>query len=224
MEEPPADAREADRLMTPLNALNSVRRLLCVGAHSDDIEIGAGATILRMQRDNPDLQIMWVCLSGGETEREAEAESSARGFAPHAAFECMTFSDRLFPSQQVEIKAAFESLKAFEPDLVLTHSRDDRHQDHRVVNEVTWNAFRSHQILEYEIPKWDGDLQRTNVYVPVEPELLDRKIALLLTHFGSQRSKHWFDDETFRALARLRGLECNTRYAEAFVARKLVLA
>ena len=108
-------------------------------------------------------------------------------------------------------------------DLVLTHSRDDRHQDHRVVNEVTWNAFRSHQILEYEIPKWDGDLQRPNVYVPAEPELLDRKIALLLTHFGSQRSKHWFDDETFRALARLRGLECNARYAEAFVARKLVL-
>jgi LmbE family N-acetylglucosaminyl deacetylase len=223
LEEWTDNARETNRLMTPLHALNSVRRLLCIGAHSDDIEIGTGATVLRMQRDNPDLQIMWVCLSGGDTEREAEAESSARGFAPRAAFECMAFKDRYFPSQQVEIKNAFESLKAFEPDLVLTHSRDDRHQDHRVVNEVTWNAFRSHQILEYEIPKWDGDLQRPNVYVPVEPETLDRKIALLLTHFGSQRSKHWFDDETFRALARLRGLECNTRYAEAFVARKLVL-
>ncbi len=209
--------------MTPLNAFKSVRKLLCIGAHSDDIEIGAGATILRILRDQPETQIMWVCLSGGGTDREAEAEDSSLAFAPRATFECRAFTDRYFPAQQVQIKEAFETFKNYNPDLILTHSSDDRHQDHRVVNELTWNAFRSHQILEYEIPKWDGDLQRPNIYVPVEKELMDRKIELLLEHFGSQRSKHWFDDETFRALARLRGLESNTRYAEAFIAKKLIL-
>ncbi len=209
--------------MTPINAFSSVGKLLCIGAHSDDIEIGAGATILRLLDQKPDTQILWLCLSGGGTDREAEAKASARAFAPQAAFTCRAFEDRIFPAQQVQIKEAFESIKSFDPDLILTHSRDDRHQDHRVVNELTWNAFRSHQILEYEIPKWDGDLQRPNVYVQVDKRFVDRKIELLMSHFGSQRSKHWFDDETFRSLARLRGLECNTRYAEAFVARKLVI-
>lgn len=209
--------------MTPFSGLHRIERLLCIGAHSDDIEIGAGATILRMQKENPGLRIRWVCLSGAGTARETEAKHSAAAFAPNAQFACLGFSDRYFPSQHLDIKQAFEPLKEFEPDLILTHSQDDRHQDHRVVNELTWNAFRSHQIMEYEIPKWDGDLQRPNVYVTVEKELMDRKIALLLEHFGTQRGKHWFDDETFRSLARLRGLESNTRYAEAFVARKLVV-
>jgi LmbE family N-acetylglucosaminyl deacetylase len=109
------------------------------------------------------------------------------------------------------------------PDIVLTHRSDDAHQDHRVVNELTWNLFRDALILEYEIPKWDGDIGRTNTYVELAPETLDRKIALLDRHFGSQRSKAWFDAETFRGLSRLRGVESRTRYAEAFVARKLVL-
>ncbi len=209
--------------MTPLSAFNNVRKLLCLGAHSDDIEIGTGATVLRMLRDNPELDITWVCFSGEGSDRETEARNSAKAFAPNASFTCHPFSDRYFPSQQLRIKESFETIKAFDPDLVFTHSRDDRHQDHRVINELTWNAFRSHQILEYEIPKWDGDLQRPNVYVTADKELMDRKIGLLLEHFGTQRSKHWFDDETFRALARLRGLESNTRYAEAFVARKLVV-
>lgn len=209
--------------MTPFGDFSFAKRILLLGAHSDDIEIGAGATVLRILRDRPDTQITWGCFSGAGTPREDEARGSARTFAPDADFICHGFRDTLFLTQHVEIKQAFEALKGFNPDLVLTHSRDDRHQDHRLINELSWNAFRSHQILEYEIPKWDGDLQRPNVYVTIEKELLDRKIALLLEHFGTQRSKHWFDDETFRSLARLRGLESNTRYAEAFVARKLVI-
>jgi LmbE family N-acetylglucosaminyl deacetylase len=210
--------------MTPFAGFNSVKRLLCLGAHSDDIEIGAGGTILRILAENPAAEITWVCLSGAGSDREREARNSASAFlGGRGKVIVQSFPDRLFPSQQVQIKEAFEAFKDFNPDLVLTHSRDDRHQDHRVVNEVTWNAFRSHQILEYEIPKWDGDLQRPNVYVTIAPDLMQRKIALLLEHFGTQRSKHWFDEETFKALARLRGLESNTRYAEAFVARKLVI-
>jgi LmbE family N-acetylglucosaminyl deacetylase len=209
--------------MTPLTPFNSVRRILAIGAHSDDVEIGAGGTILRLLRERADLHVTWVCLSGGGTEREAEARNSAAAFAPNADFRCLAFADRYFPSQHLEIKRAFDDLKSVEPDLVLTHSMDDRHQDHRVVNELTWNAFRSHQVLEYEIPKWDGDLQRPNVYVTLDKPTMDRKVELLLTHFASQRGKHWFDDETFRSLARLRGLEGNARYAEAFVARKLVV-
>lgn len=209
--------------MTPFGDFSFAKRILLLGAHSDDIEIGAGATVLRCLRDRPETQIAWVCFSGAGTPREDEARKSAHAFAPSAEFTVHGFRDTLFPTQHVEIKQAFEALKSFNPDLVLTHSRDDRHQDHRLINELSWNAFRSHQILEYEIPKWDGDLQRPNVYVTIEKELMDRKIALLLEHFGTQRSKHWFDDETFRALARLRGLESNTRYAEAFVARKLVI-
>jgi LmbE family N-acetylglucosaminyl deacetylase len=216
--------RQKNRLiMTPLKGFQSVRKMLCLGAHSDDIEIGCGATILYLQKLNPDLKIRWVCFSGMDTEREVEAEASARAFAPSATFECMSFPDRFFPSHHVQIKQSMEVLKDFSPDLIFTHSREDRHQDHRVINEITWNAFRSHQILEYEIPKWDGDLQQTNLYVRIDSELLSQKIRLLMTHFGSQRSKHWFDEETFRSLARIRGLECNARYAEAFIVRKLVL-
>ena len=211
--------------MIGFTGFNSVRRVLCLGAHSDDVEIGAGATTLRILREAPDVEIKWVCFSGND-KRHEEARESFELFTKYAATKSLslhTFTDTLFPAQHVEIKRKFEELKSFDPDLVLTHYRDDRHQDHRTISELTWNAFRAHQIWEYEIPKWDGDLIAPNLYVPVEPDLLDAKISGLMTAFGSQRSKHWFDDETFRGLARLRGLESNARYAEAFVARKFVV-
>ena len=138
----------------------------------------------------------------------------------------MSFRDGFFPEQGEEIKQWFEELKArINPDLILTHRRDDAHQDHREVCRLTWNTFRDHLILEYEIPKWDGDIGQPNLYVPVSAAALERKIELLMAHFGSQRSKQWFDDETFRGLARLRGMECRApeRYAEAFFARKVAL-
>jgi len=222
--------------MTPFAGFKSLSRVLCLGAHSDDIEIGAGGTILRLLAENPAVQIKWVVFSGGGTPREVEARASAKAFVAatpaspssgsgdaSGGTTVHSFIDTLFLTQHVQIKTAFNELKAFNPDLILTHSADDRHQDHRLVNELTWNAFRNHQILEYEIPKWDGDLQRPNVYVPISPEQLDKKIELLMKHFPTQAGKHWFDAETFRSLPRLRGLESNTRYAEAFVARKLVI-
>jgi LmbE family N-acetylglucosaminyl deacetylase len=138
----------------------------------------------------------------------------------------MAFRDGFFPEQGEDIKSWFEELKArANPDLILTHYRDDAHQDHRQVCRLTWNTFRDHCILEYEIPKWDGDLGQPNLYIPISAEVLRRKIELLNMHFGSQRSKHWFDSELFLGLARLRGMECRApeSYAEAFFARKLVV-
>ncbi len=202
--------------------------ILCLGAHSDDIEIGAGATLLSLRDRGTELAVHWCVLSAGGA-RETEARRSAADFlatVADARIEVMAFRDGFFPEQGEAIKQWFESLKPrVEPDLVLTHRRDDAHQDHRLVCRLTWNTFRNHQILEYEIPKWDGDLGQPNVYVPVSAAALDRKIELLMAHFGSQRSKQWFDDETFRGLARLRGMECRApeRYAEAFVGRKVVL-
>ncbi len=210
--------------MTPFTGFSSVRKLLCLGAHSDDIEIGAGGTILRMLAENPSLEVTWVCFSGAGTPRENEARDSAASYLQGKGNVVVHgYRDAFFQTQLTQVKESFEAIKSFNPDLIFTQSRDDRHQDHRLINELTWNTFRSHQILEYEIPKWDGDLQRPNVYVTLEPKVLDRKIELLIKHFGTQRSKHWFEDETFRSLARLRGLESNTKYAEAFVARKLVI-
>lgn len=202
--------------------------VLCLGAHSDDIEIGAGATLLGMLERKVDLDVHWSVLSGGD-KREAEARASAAEFLKDAAsaqVEVMGFEDGFFPEQSHEIKKWFELLKQkVRPDLILTHRQHDAHQDHREVCRLTWNTFRNHCILEYEIPKWDGDIGQPNAYVPLSAATLQRKIDLLIAHFGSQRSKQWFDDETFRGLARLRGMECHApeRYAEAFFGRKLVL-
>lgn len=202
--------------------------VLCLGAHSDDIEIGAGATLLSLAERGIQLHVHWCVLSGGGI-RDIEARESAADFLANAAgaqIDVMSFRDGFFPQQGEAIKQWFESLKQrIDPDLILTHRRDDAHQDHRLVCQLTWNTFRDHQILEYEIPKWDGDIGQPNVYVPVSAAALKRKIELLISHFGSQRSKQWFDDETFRGLARIRGMECRApeRYAEAFVGRKLAL-
>jgi LmbE family N-acetylglucosaminyl deacetylase len=202
--------------------------VLCLGAHADDIEIGAGGTLLSLLERGSRLNVHWCVLSGGGV-RDTEAKKSAADFLAKAAsaqIEVMSFRDGFFPEQGEPIKQWFESLKArVEPDLILTHRRDDAHQDHRQVCRLTWNTFRDHQILEYEIPKWDGDMGQPNVYVPVSAAALEHKIDLLISHFGSQRTKQWFDEETFRGLARLRGMECRApeRYAEAFFGRKVVL-
>jgi LmbE family N-acetylglucosaminyl deacetylase len=215
--------------MKPLTLPAGRLSILCLGAHSDDIEIGAGATILHWMAEGRELDVHWCVLSATPPRRE-EACKSAEAFLSKARssnIEVADFGDGLFPAQVAEIKAWFETVKArLSPDLILTHRRDDAHQDHREVCRHTWNTFRDHMILEYEVPKWDGDLGQPNIYVPVPATLLERKIDLLRQHFGSQRSKDWFDDETFRSLARLRGMECRAaeRYAEAFVARKVVLS
>jgi LmbE family N-acetylglucosaminyl deacetylase len=202
--------------------------VLCLGAHSDDIEIGAGATILGWIAAGVQLDVHW-CVLSAVGPRAAEAEASAAAFLEGAAsrkIELAQFKDGFFPYQGSDLEAWIEGLKArVQPDVILTHRRDDAHQDHREICKLTWNAFRDHLILEYEIPKWDGDLGRPNTYVPATEAVLERKIDLLLKHFGTQRSKDWFDAETFRGLARLRGMECRAPdgYAEAFVARKVRL-
>lgn len=200
--------------------------VLCLGAHSDDIEIGAGATLLTLIARGVQLQVHW-CVLSAVGEREQEARKSAAEFLIGAAgcqVEVMGFRDGCFPDQGAAIKEWFESLKArANPDVIFTHFRDDAHQDHRQVNRMTWNTFRDHVILEYEVPKWDGDFGQPNLYIPISAESMQKKIDLLLKHFASQRSKHWFHSETFRGLARLRGMECRAPeyYAEAFYARKL---
>jgi len=213
--------------MIAFSGFKQVKRLLCLGAHSDDIEIGAGATVLRVVKENPDVEVTWCVLSGNELRQEEARRGADQILGPHAARSVLLrdFTDSNFPEQRQSIKQFFEqSLKSVDPDLILTHARADAHQDHRMVNELTWNTFRAHQIWEYEIPKWDGDLMQPNLYVPVDPDDVATKIAVLRDVFASQRSKHWFDEETFRGLMRIRGLESNTRYAESFVARKFVIA
>ncbi|MBL8550267.1 MAG: PIG-L family deacetylase [Hyphomonadaceae bacterium] len=201
-------------------------KVLCLGAHSDDIEIGAGGTILSWIASGARLEVTW-CVFSAPGERADEARSSARAFlegAESIKLHLGDFRDGYFPAERIAVKDWIEALKGkVQPDIVLTHQRDDGHQDHRMVSELTWNTFRDHLILEYEIPKWDGDMGRPSAYVPLSPEILERKIALLNEHFGTQRSKAWFDAETFTGLARIRGMECRARYAEAFYARKLLL-
>ncbi|MBK6702715.1 MAG: PIG-L family deacetylase [Caulobacteraceae bacterium] len=201
-------------------------RVLALGAHSDDIEIGAGGAILSWLASGAEVSVDWCALSA-PGERADEARASAMEFlagAKQAEIHLGEFRDGYFPAERTAVKDWVEGLKRLEkPDVVLCHQRNDAHQDHRVVCELAWNTFRDHLILEYEIPKWDGDLGQPNIYVPLSEEVLARKIELLHKHFGTQRSKAWFDDETFRGLARLRGVECRERYAEAFFARKLLL-
>ena len=213
--------------MIGFSGFKQVRRLLCLGAHSDDIEIGAGATVLRVVRENPDVEVTWCVLSGNELRQEEARRGAEHILGPRTARSVLLkdFTDSYFPEQRRDIKQFFEqSLKQVDPDLILTHARADAHQDHRMVNELTWNTFRSHQIWEYEIPKWDGDLMQPNLYVPVDADDVTTKIKVLREVFASQRSKHWFDEETFCGLMRIRGLESNARYAESFVARKFVVA
>jgi len=202
-----------------------LRRVLAIGCHADDLEIGCGGTLLSLARARPDLEVTWVVL-GAEGKRAAEARASAEAFLADAARSEIVlhgFRDAYMPYHGESVKEAFEDLKRVEPDLVLTHTRDDLHQDHRLACELTWNTFRNHLILEYEVPTWDGDLGRPNLYVPLADELAREKVDRLLAAFASQRDRHWFDREVFLGLMRLRGIECRSTsgYAEAFFARKV---
>jgi LmbE family N-acetylglucosaminyl deacetylase len=204
-------------------------RLLVIGAHSDDIEIGCGGTILKLVDAGAVSEIWWVVLSGNG-ERGAEAEASANAFLNGAVEKRVIvrdFKDGFFPYDGGEIKTFFETLKReFSPDVIFTHQRHDLHQDHRVSCELTWNTFRDHLILEYEVPKYDGDIGSPNVFVPLDDGICREKVDHLLDHFASQRDKRWFREDLFSGLLRLRGMECQspTSYAEAFYCRKAVLA
>ena len=204
-------------------------QVLCLGAHADDIEIGCGGTILELLDARSDVECQWVVLSSDD-QREKEAKASAAAFLQKARRSDVVvkrFRNGYFPTVGDAIKDYFEELKGkLVPDLVFTHYRDDRHQDHRVVSDLTWNTFRNHVILEYEIPKYDGDLGSPNLFVPLNEWACREKIRILQDAFTSQRDKHWFDEGTFRALMRLRGMESCAPglHAEAFYSRKIVLA
>lgn len=202
-------------------------KILCLGSHSDDIEIGCGGTILRLLSWYHELEIVWIVFASDRV-RETEARSSANQFLSRAKRKEITvknFRDGFFPFEGVAIKNYFEELKLIAPDLIFTHNRRDAHQDHRLIAELTWNTFRNHLILEYEIPKYDGDLGQPNLFVPLEQDTYRTKVRYLMDAFETQRTKPWFDEETFLALMRLRGMECvaPSGYAEAFYCRKLVL-
>lgn len=200
--------------------------VLCLGAHSDDIEIGCGGTMLKLLAARDNVTVVWVVLSGDAT-RKNEARAGARLFlrgAKRTRVECHDFRVSYFPAEQPRIKDVFEELKAsVSPDLIFTHTRHDLHQDHRVVCELTWNTFRNHTILEYEVVKYDGDTGSPNVFVELTRPIVDRKTRHLLKCFGTQRDKQWFSADTFAGIARLRGVQCAARggFAEGFYARKL---
>lgn len=202
--------------------------VLALGAHADDIEIGCGGTLLRLAESDPGATVTWIVLSG-DGDRAKEARASAEEFLSSFAsrrIEVEGFRDGYFPFAGAEIKDYFERLKTeLTPHVVFTHQRSDLHQDHRLVSELTWNTFRDHLVLEYEVPKYDGDVGSPNLFVPLSESISSRKIDALLTHFGSQRSKRWFTRDLFEASLRLRGMESNapSGHAEAFYSRKLVL-
>jgi LmbE family N-acetylglucosaminyl deacetylase len=203
-------------------------KILCLGAHSDDIEIGCGGTMLRLLAEHPGSSVCWSVFSASPA-RELEARASAADFlreAAHRQVIVSAFRESFFPAQWEEIKLCFERIKRdFEPDLVLCHHARDLHQDHRVIAELTWNTFRDHLVLAYEIPKYEGDLGTPNVFVPLSRQQADRKVELLERHFSSQATRTWFRADTFHGLMSIRGVECNAAEAraEAFHGRKLVL-
>jgi LmbE family N-acetylglucosaminyl deacetylase len=207
--------------------LTSASTVLCLGSHCDDIEIGCGGTLAELNRRFPGMRFVWVVLSG-DAVREQETRAAAAALLPGAnvAVEVHRFRESFFPYVATEIKPLVDSLRSrVSPDLILTHYLGDRHQDHRVVAELTWNSFRSHAILEYEIPKYEGDLGHPQVYCALSAAAADLKVDTLLKCFPSQQAKQWFDAELFRGHLRLRGIECASpsRYAEAFHGRKILI-
>ena len=214
------------RLILPLERQGPLK-LLCLGAHADDIEIGCGGTVLRLAGEFPDLVVRWIVFSGAG-RRASEARNSAVAFLEDISerqIEVLAFRDGYFPFQGADIKDCFEAIKRdFDPSLVLTHYQGDAHQDHRLLAELTHNTFRDHLVLEYEIPKYDGDLGNPAFFVPLTQAQVRRKIATIGRHFTSQRGRNWFSDETFLTMARLRGIGCNAPegLAEAFYARKII--
>ena len=202
--------------------------VLCLGAHADDIEIGCGGTVLRLLSERRLVSVHWVVMSGDAT-RSREARRSAGRVLRRAKAQTIRverFRDGFLPYVGTAVKEVFEQLKAeVSPDLIFTHARDDGHQDHRLVSELTWNTFRDHLILEYEIPKYDADLGHPNLFVPLSEGIRRRKMRLLMSAFPSQAGKRWYSEATFDALMRLRGIECGAAegYAEAFYSRKSTL-
>ena len=199
--------------------------ILLVGAHCDDIEIGCGGAVQRLLSNHPTARFVWVTLSS-DAQRSAETRAAAARLlegAVDAVVRVEEFKGSYFPHCGPALKDYFETLKAFNPDLILTHCRHDLHQDHCVTNELTWNTFRDHAVLEYEIPKFDGDLGAPNVFFALSRAEMKRKCDILIECFPSQRQRQWFTRDTFEAIARLRGIECNAPegYAEAFYSRKL---
>jgi LmbE family N-acetylglucosaminyl deacetylase len=202
-------------------------QVLCLGSHSDDIEIGCGGTVLSLAEQYPGVEFHWVVFSavgvrGSEARRAADLFAGTRLRRP--VFK--TFQDGFMPYLGADVKTIFEQeLKLLSPDVIFTHSGKDAHQDHRLISELTWNTFRDHLILEYEIPKYDGDMGQPNVFMPLSAEICQKKVRYIMEVFESQRVKRWFQEDTFLSLMRLRGMECNSPsgQAEAFYCRKLVL-
>ena len=214
--------------MIHLTDSSRLKRVLCLGAHSDDIEIGCGGIILRLAREHPNLEIRWAVFGGGDERRGREARDSAANFLTgftKAHVDVFAFRDAFMAFEGAQVKETFEQIKrSFEPDLIFTHFRDDRHQDHRLLSDLAWNTWRDHTILEYEILKYDGDLGRPSVFAPLPEDICKRKIELLMNSFPTQATRQWFTDDTFWSLLRVRGVECNspTKYAEAFHCRKML--
>ena len=206
---------------------DSSLKILCLGAHSDDIEIGCGATIMKLLQTYSNVELLWVAFSADDITKK-EGLKSASLFLEKALskeIRIHNFRDSFFPYHGSEIKECFEGIKTFNPDLVFTHYRNDFHQDHGLISELTSNTFRNHMILEYEIPKYDGDLGSPHIFSPIDKTLCNQKIKLLIDCFKSQQNKQWFSESTFQAILRLRGIESNspTGYAEAFYCKKIVI-
>lgn len=202
--------------------------ILCLGAHCDDIEIGCGGTLLKLFETYPIKEVKWVVFASNE-QRKKEAVKSAQHFLASVEQKEIivhSYRDAFLPHAALEIKEDFEAIKrTFNPDIVFTHYRNDRHQDHRLLSDLSWNTFRNHLILEYEIPKYDGDLGQPNCFVKLNEALVKKKVAIIMAAYASQAQKHWFDEETFKSILRIRGMESanQDRYSEAFYLRKLIL-
>ncbi|WP_341888289.1 PIG-L deacetylase family protein [Variovorax sp. YR752] len=215
--------------LQPLAAPGEPLHVLCIGAHSDDIEIGCAGTLLEWLGSGCRLKVSWMVLTG-EGQRRSEATRSARALLRRAEsvdYHFGAFRDGFLPAQYEQVKAFFEHVRQqVSPGLVFTHRLEDRHQDHRMAAELTWNTWRDQMVLEYEIPKYEGDLGQPNLYVPLSAQVARRKASHLQRHFGTQRSKAWFSEDTFLGLSRLRGIECRAEggHAEAFHVRKACLA
>jgi LmbE family N-acetylglucosaminyl deacetylase len=209
---------------------NKKLRILCLGAHADDIEIGCGGTILRLLKEHGDVDVHWVVFSAsGNPQREAEAKQSAESILATSRSKTVIirdFRDGFFPYIGAEVKEFFETLKGqIRPDVIFTHYRNDLHQDHRLLSNLTWNTFRDHLVLEYEIAKYDGDLGSPNFFVPLDADTSKAKVAVLIENFESQKEKHWFSRDVFEAMLRVRGLQCNSQsgFAEAFYSHKVIM-
>jgi LmbE family N-acetylglucosaminyl deacetylase len=210
-------------LKVPSGRLLSV---LAIGAHPDDIEIGAGGTLLSLAQSQPGLQVRYLVLTG-TAERQLEARNAATAFLPAAdvTIEHYDLPEGRLPVVCGQVKEVLEEVaRSCSPDVIIAPSREDAHQDHRTVAEFVPTAFRDHLYLAYEIPKWDGDLCRPSVYFPLSAEIARRKVELLHKFFPSQKSRDWWDDEVFLGLARLRGMECRAPYAEAFTCTKSLIS